>query len=61
MQIVAAIQGQVIDIAALLYQLASQLMAAGDHDLARALVLSVASSADGNIKARAVQLLGQIR
>ena len=42
-------------------ELASQLMAAGDHDLARALVLSVASSADGNIKARAVQLLGQIR
>jgi FimV-like protein len=41
--------------------LANQLMVAGDHDLARALVLSVASSADGNIKARAVQLLGQIR
>lgn len=42
-------------------ELAKQLMAAGDHDLARALVLSVTSSAEGDIKARAVQLLGQIR
>ncbi|PUE11333.1 hypothetical protein B9Z51_03225 [Limnohabitans sp. T6-5] len=41
--------------------LASQLLAKGDQDLARALILSVASSATGDLKARALQLLGQIR
>jgi FimV-like protein len=41
--------------------LASQLLAKGDQDLARALILSVASSATGDLKARALQLLGQLR
>lgn len=41
--------------------LASLLLAKGDQDLARALILSVASSATGDLKARALQLLGQIR
>ena len=42
-------------------QLASQLLAKGDKDLARALILSVVSSASGELKNRAIQLLGQIR
>lgn len=41
--------------------LASQLLAKGDKDLARALVLSVISSTHGELKARAIQMLGQIR
>jgi pilus assembly protein FimV len=41
--------------------LASQLLAKGDKDLARALILSVVSSTHGDIKARAIQMLGQIR
>ena len=41
--------------------LASQLLAKGDNDLARALILSVASSATGDLKSRALQMLGQIR
>jgi pilus assembly protein FimV len=41
--------------------LAAQLLAKGDKDLARALVLSVISSTHGDIKARAIQMLGQIR
>ncbi len=41
--------------------LASQLLAKGDNDLARALILSVASSASGDLKSRALQMLGQIR
>jgi FimV-like protein len=41
--------------------LAAQLLAKGDKDLARALILSVVSSSQGDLKARAVQLLGQIR
>jgi pilus assembly protein FimV len=41
--------------------LAAQLLAKGDHDLARALILSVASTASGEVKVRAIQLLGQIR
>ncbi|PUE42561.1 hypothetical protein B9Z50_01480 [Limnohabitans sp. Bal53] len=41
--------------------LAAQLLAKGDKDLARALILSVVSSTQGDIKARAIQMLGQIR
>jgi hypothetical protein len=41
--------------------LAAQLLTKGDHDLARALILSVASTASGEVKVRAIQLLGQIR
>lgn len=41
--------------------LAQQLMAKGDHDLARALILSVVSSTSGDLKSRALQMLGQIR
>jgi pilus assembly protein FimV len=41
--------------------LAQQLLSKGDHDLARALILSVASSAKGDLKSRALQMLGQIR
>ncbi len=40
--------------------LASQLLASGDKDLARTLIMSVASSANGDLKARALQMLGQI-
>jgi pilus assembly protein FimV len=42
-------------------ELAGQLLSAGDHDLARALILSVASTAQGDIKARALHMLGQIK
>jgi FimV-like protein len=42
-------------------KLAAQLLAKGDKDLARALVLSVVSSTHGESKARAIQMLGQIR
>ena len=41
--------------------LAAQLLAKGDNDLARALILSVISLTHGDIKARAIQMLGQIR
>ena len=41
--------------------LAAQLLVKGDKDLARALILSVVSSTHGDIKARAIQMLGQIR
>lgn len=41
--------------------LAAQLLAKGDKDLARALILSVISLTQGDIKARAIQMLGQIR
>jgi pilus assembly protein FimV len=41
--------------------LAAQLSAKGDNDLARALLLSVISSTHGDIKGRAIQMLGQIR
>lgn len=41
--------------------LAAQLLAKGDKDLARALILSVVSLTQGDIKARAIQMLGQIR
>lgn len=41
--------------------LASQLLSKGDHDLARALILSVASTSTGELKTRAIHLLGQIR
>ena len=41
--------------------LAAQLLAKGDKDLARALILSVISSTHGDLKARAIQMLGQIR
>jgi pilus assembly protein FimV len=40
--------------------LASQLLATGDTDLARTLIMSVASTASGDLKARALQMLGQI-
>lgn len=40
--------------------LASQLLASGDKDLARTLIMSVASTANGDLKARAQQMLGQI-
>jgi FimV-like protein len=40
--------------------LASQLLASGDTDLARTLIMSVASTASGEHKARALQMLGQI-
>jgi len=40
--------------------LASQLLASGDKDLARTLIMSVTSSANGDLKARALQMLGQI-
>lgn len=42
-------------------ELAGQLLNAGDQDLARALILSVASTAQGDIKARALLMLGQIK
>ena len=42
-------------------EMAGQLLSAGDQDLARALILSVASTAQGDIKARALQMLGQIK
>lgn len=42
-------------------KLAEQLLAKGDKDLARALILSVVSLTQGDIKARAIQMLGQIR
>lgn len=41
--------------------LATQLLAQGDHNLARALILSVASTATGDLKSRAFQMLGQLR
>lgn len=41
--------------------LAAQLSAKGDKDLARALILSVISSSSGDLKTRAIQQLGQIR
>lgn len=41
--------------------LAEQLLGKGDQDLARALILSVAASATGDLKSRALHLLGQIR
>jgi FimV-like protein len=41
--------------------LASELMNAGDIDLARSLITSVASKAQGDIKVRALQMLGQIK
>jgi FimV-like protein len=41
--------------------LAAQLLEKGDKDLARALILSVISLTHGDIKARAIQMLGQIR
>lgn len=41
--------------------LASELMNAGDIDLARSLITSVASTAQGDIKVRALQMLGQIK
>ncbi len=41
--------------------LAQQLLTKGDHDLARALILSVASTTTGDLKSRALQMLGQIR
>ncbi len=41
--------------------LAAQLLAKGDKDLARALIVSVISSTHGDINARAIQMLGQIR
>jgi FimV-like protein len=41
--------------------LAAQLLAKGDKDLARALIVSVISSTHGEINARAIQMLGQIR
>lgn len=41
--------------------LAAQLLAQGDHDLARTLILSVASTATGDLKSRALQMLGQVR
>ena len=41
--------------------LAEQVLANGDNDLARALILSVISSTHGDIKGRAIQMLGQIR
>lgn len=41
--------------------LAAQLLAKGDKDLARALILSVISSSTGELKVKAIQLLGQIR
>jgi pilus assembly protein FimV len=41
--------------------LAAQLLAKGDKDLARALILSVVSSSNGDNKASAIQMLGQIR
>jgi pilus assembly protein FimV len=40
--------------------LASQLLTTGDTDLARTLIMSVASTASGDLKARALQMLGQI-
>lgn len=41
--------------------LAAQLLAQGDQNLARALILSVASTATGDLKSRAFQMLGQLR
>jgi len=41
--------------------LAAQLSDKGDKDLARALILSVISSSSGDLKAKAIQQLGQIR
>ena len=40
--------------------LASQLLASGDKDLARTLIMSVASTASGDLRSRAQQMLGQI-
>lgn len=40
--------------------LAGQLLASGEKDLARSLIMSVASTAQGDLKARALQMLGQI-
>lgn len=40
--------------------LAAQLIANGEKDLARTLIMSVASTANGDLKARALQMLGQI-
>ncbi len=40
--------------------LASQLLASGDKDLARTLIMSVASTASGELRSRAQQMLGQI-
>jgi pilus assembly protein FimV len=40
--------------------LAGQLIANGEKDLARTLIMSVASTASGDLKARALQMLGQI-
>ncbi len=40
--------------------LASQLLASGDKDLARTLIMSVASTANGDLRSRAQQMLGQI-
>ena len=40
--------------------LASQLLDTGDKELARTLIMSVASTASGDLKARALQMLGQI-
>lgn len=40
--------------------LAGQLIANGEKDLARTLIMSVASTANGDLKARALQMLGQI-
>jgi pilus assembly protein FimV len=40
--------------------LAGQLIANGEKDLARSLIMSVTSNASGDLKARAMQMLGQI-
>lgn len=40
--------------------LAGQLLASGDKDLARTLIMSVASTASGELRSRAQQMLGQI-
>lgn len=41
--------------------LATQLLSTGDTELARTLIMSVMSSSNGDLKAKATQLLGQIR
>jgi pilus assembly protein FimV len=41
--------------------LATQLLSAGDKELARTLITSVIASSSGDLKAKATQLLGQIR
>jgi len=53
--------GSAVDTEQSKLDLAAQLLAKGDKDLARALILSVISSASGELKAKAIQLLGQIR